>query len=608
MRNDDYREAQRQVYRQTSMGEKTFIPAKPKIDIYGSERIFRVCAYCRVSTDNDAQLSSFELQQAHYQQLMGSHPNWNLKRIYADEGISGTSLKKRDDFNAMIAACEAGEYDLIVTKSVSRFARNLVDCVSLVRKLKRQKPPVGVYFETDNLNTLSEDSELMLSFLATFAQEESVKKSESMNWSLRQRFRDGKLLTPALLGYERPRDVTGRYIKYAKLEIVESEAEIVRFIFNSFLAGKSTKEIAAFLTDIQCPTKTGNTEWNEGSINYILRNERYCGNILTWKTFTADLYEHKHRKNRQDRDQYLYSGHHDAIVSVETFEAAQVLLENRKHHIRGRLPTMQVVGDGVFRGYVPINHHWVNDDPGSYYDASNSVDPRSDTRRIRRSLFSAFDLEGYQVVRGQFMTTRADCPCISITNNRISFNIQCARKFHEVPYIQLLLHPSERKIAIRPCREKDAHSIRWRPDSDKPIMQKTISCPHFGNALFQIMEWNPDYLYRIRGTWAARGTDQIIVFNLTNAVPAAFLESEQDSAKRRRIDLCPEEWSDSFGDEFYDYSLQNSFYFLAPRTDWKAQAASIAAPGIEHLPVLSDEELQESMEKLKMRVGSRHGE
>ncbi len=160
----------------TSTPNRTFIPAKPKIDIYGAERIFRVCAYCRVSTDNDAQLSSFELQQAHYQQLMGTHPNWDLRMIYADEGISGTSLKKRDDFNRMIAACERGEYDLIVTKSVSRFARNLVDCVSLVRKLKRQTPPVGVFFETDNLNTLSEDSELMLSFLATFAQEESVKR------------------------------------------------------------------------------------------------------------------------------------------------------------------------------------------------------------------------------------------------------------------------------------------------------------------------------------------------------------------------------------------------------------------------------------------------
>lgn len=594
-----------------STPNRTFIPAKPKIDIYGAERVFRVCAYCRVSTDNDAQLSSFELQQAHYQQLMGTHPNWDLRMIYADEGISGTSLKKRDDFNRMIAACERGEYDLIVTKSVSRFARNLVDCVSLVRKLKRQTPPVGVFFETDNLNTLSEDSELMLSFLATFAQEESVKKSESMVWSIRERFKNGKLLTPALLGYERPKDAVGNYIKYAPLQIVESEAVIVRFIFDAFLAGKSTREIAEFLTDIECPTKTGGIDWNEGSINYILRNERYCGSVLTWKTFTADLYEHKHKRNRQDRDQYLYTEQHEAIVSVETFEAAQVLLDNRKHHVRGRLPTMQVIGDGIFRGYVPINHHWINDDPNAYYQASNSVDNGGQVRKVRRSLFSAFDLEGYQVVRGQFMTARSECPTIAVTSNKISFNVVCARRFIDVPYIQLLLHPSERKIAIRPCKENAPHSIRWRPDPEKPVIQKTISCQHFGNALFQIMEWNPDYLYRIRGTWVARGSEQIIVFNLSNAVPAAFLETETDdgdAAKKRRVDLCPEEWNDTFGEEFYEYSLQNSFYFLAPRTDWKAQAASMAVPGQDQVTILSDAELEESMMNLRKRVGSRHGE
>ena len=130
--------------------EKRFIPAKPKATL--RNRLFRVCAYCRVSTGNDAQLSSFELQQAHYRQLADQRPNWSLRHIYADEGISGVSLKNRTAFNDMIAACEKGEYDLIVTKSVSRFARNLVDCISLVRRLKNLDPPVGVFFETDNLN------------------------------------------------------------------------------------------------------------------------------------------------------------------------------------------------------------------------------------------------------------------------------------------------------------------------------------------------------------------------------------------------------------------------------------------------------------------------
>lgn len=605
MRIDEDREQLRQAYQREEVSAAAFIPAKPKIDIYGEGRVFRVCAYCRVSTDNDEQLSSYELQQAHYRQLVGKHPNWDLRHIYADEGISGTSLKNRDDFNAMIAACERGEYDLIVTKSVSRFARNLVDCITLVRKLKRQTPPVGVFFETDNLNTLSADSELMLSFLATFAQEESVKKSESMNWSLTQRFKDGKLLTPELLGYDRPRDAMGRYIKYGRLEIVESEAKIVRFIFDAFLAGMTPRDIAALLTDIGCETKIGNTDWSEGSIYYILRNERYCGNVLTWKTFTADMFEHKHKRNRQDRDQYLYTNHHDAIISVETFEAAQTLMANRRHHIQGGLPTVQVIDDGIFRGYIPINHHWVNDDPGTYFDASNSVEKKEGVRRIRRSSFSVFDLEGYQVVRGQFLTARPDCPCISLVNGRITFNTVCMKKFEEVEYIQLLLHPTERKMAIRPCGKNDTHSIKWRPDATKALIPKTISCPHFSNALYQIMDWNPDYAYRVRGTWAKRGVDAIIVFPLQNAEPAAYMEvvdSETEKVRRRRTTLCPEEWNDSFGEEFYDYALENSFYYLAPRTDWNAQAKSILAPGVKQISVLTPEELQASIEELKVKV------
>ena len=519
MPNYNAKEQLRRVYQQTDECEKTFIPAKPKVDLYGEGHMFRVCAYCRVSTDNDEQLSSFELQQAHYKQVVQDHPNWELKRIYADEGISGTSLKNRDAFNEMIAACQRGEYDLIVTKSVSRFARNLVDCISLIRMLKSQTPPVGVFFETDNLYTLAENTEFMLSFLATFAQEESVKKSEAMNWSLQQRFKDGKLLTPAPLGYDRPKDVTGRYIKYAPLEINEEEAKTVRFIYDAYLSGWSQEQIANFLTDIGCETKTGGAAWNSSSVGYILTNERYCGSVLTWKTFTADLYEHKHKKNNQDRDQYLYKDRHDAIISVEKFEAAQVLLENRKHHIRGGLPVMHVIDEGIFKGFIPINHHWVNDDPGTYYDICNSIKQPAKVKRIDKRYFSSFDLDGYQVVRGQFMQIRYEGPSISINKERISFNRFCMQRFEDVAYVQLLLHPTERRIAIRPCGSNDAHSIRWRPDPEKPLYSKTLNCQHFGNALYSIMTWNPDYAYKIRGTWARRGKEQIIVFNLPNAVP-----------------------------------------------------------------------------------------
>ena len=195
------REELRELYRQgNDASSKTFIPAKEKVNIYDDTTQLRVCAYCRVSTDNDAQLSSYELQKKHYEGFVAEHPTWHLEKIYADEGISGTSLKHRDRFNEMIDECRKGKYDLIVTKAVSRFARNLVDCISLIRELRSQNPPVGVYFETDKLFTLSEESELKLSIFATFAQEESQKKSESMNWSLKERFKHGQLLTPELFG------------------------------------------------------------------------------------------------------------------------------------------------------------------------------------------------------------------------------------------------------------------------------------------------------------------------------------------------------------------------------------------------------------------------
>ena len=604
------REQLRQVYQNVDESTKTYIPAKPKADLYGEGHIYRVCAYCRVSTDNDEQLSSFELQQAHYRQLVEDHPNWELKHIYADEGISGTSLKNRDQFNEMIAECQRGKYDLIITKSVSRFARNLVDCISLIRMLKGLNPPVGVFFETDNLYTLSENTEFMLSFLATFAQEESVKKSEAMNWSLQQRFKDGKLLTPAPLGYDRPKDVTGRYIKYAPLQVNESEARIVRFIYDAYLSGWSQEQIASLLTDIGCETKSGGTEWNSGSVSYILTNERYCGSVLTWKTFTADLYEHKHKKNNQDRDQYLYTKHHDPIVTVEKFEAVQVLLENRKHHMRGGLPLLHVIDEGIFRGFIPINHHWVNDDPGTYYDISTSVRQPSRTKAISKTAFSAFDLDGYQVVRSQFLQLRYEGPVINVSNERISFNKFCVQKFDNIAYIQLLLHPAERRIAIRPCKKADAHSIRWRPNPEKPVYSKTLNCQHFGNALYSIMNWNPDYVYKIRGTWATRGSEQIIVFNLPNAAPSTLLPSDDGdvSKAKRRIEFYPEEWDGEFGDGFYEHALDNGFYYIAPNTEWNSQARSILAPGIEQFSSASPEQLQMSIDNLMRGIGADHGE
>ncbi len=603
MRSDDKtREELKEAYtrREDTSGAR-FIPAKQKSTLNDVGKRYRVCAYCRVSTDNDEQLSSFELQQEHYQQLVGNHPNWDLKHIYADEGISGTSMKKREEFNEMIALCKKGEYDLIVTKSVSRFARNLVDCVSLVRELKAQNPPVGVFFETDNLFTLSEDSELMLSLLATFAQEESTKKRESMIWSLHERFKNKKLLTPELFGYERPRDAGGHYIKYGQLMIVEEEAEVVRFIYNAFLGGYSIESIASILTDLGIPTKTGNTNWSISSVSYILSNERYCGDVLTWKTFTVDVFEHKKRKNNQDRDQFLYSNVHPAIVTTEQFEAAQTLLANRRNGLRGGVNPRQVIEDGVFQGYVPINHRWINDDPNIYYEASDSVRKGSQTQKIQRSFFSAFDLTGYQVVRGQFLTARSELPCMTITSDKITFNSQCGKKMVDIENIQLLLHPTERRIAIRPCEKEDVFSITWKTNTDHPILFKTLNSPHFCNALFQIMEWNPEYHYRILGTWIHKRNDRIMIFNLSNAMPIATMFLNPEETRRKRMPICPEEWGDTFGQEFYDFSAENSLYYSSNNVRLGSAEKCHVVAGQEDFQRMTQDEVVASVARLRAR-------
>lgn len=590
-------------------GAAAFIPAKDKADLFGNDHIFKTCAYCRVSTDRDEQLSSYELQREHYEQLVSNHPNWDLKHIFADEGISATSLKNRDEFNDMISRCMNGEFDLIVTKSVSRFARNLVDCISLVRKLKSLNHPVGVFFETDNLFTLSEDSEFKLSILATFAQEESIKKSESMNWSLAERFKNKKLLTPELFGYRRPRDAVGNYVKYGKLEIEESEAEIVRFIFNAFLSGFSTESICNILEGIGCKTKLGNIRWSEKSVLYILKNERYCGNVLTWKHFTSDIFEHKKRRNRQDRDQYLYTDVHEAIVTQEQFEAVQVLIENKKHGYKGGVPIMQVVDIGVFQGYIPINHHWINEDPEIYYKASNSVQVYKNNKSVRKNYFSRFDLSGYQVVRGQFLTSRSELPVISFGKGKITFNCICTRKFDFAGYVQLLLHPTQRKIAIRPCSQNDMYSIPWHRNTTHPMSAKTIACPNFCNTLYQIMDWFPDYMYKVLGTLIQKGNEQIVIFNLSNAMPNITVTEKvknENKIVHRKIDICPEEWGDSFGNEFYNFSMDNMLYYLPKDTSLNADEKSHPVEGQLSFEIMNSNEVLQCAKSLKEKVGKNH--
>ena len=258
----------RERYKGISTDELDVIPALPAAGLDDEGQVKRVAVYARVSTDDPRQTSSYELQKNHYQDVVSRHPNWELTNIYADEGISGTSLMHRDSFLRMIEDCRAGKIDLILTKSVSRFARNIVDCISYIRQLRAMKPPIGVMFETEHIYTLDGNSDMSLSFIATLAQEESHTKSEIMNSSVEMRFRRGIFLTPALLGYDRDED--------GNLVINEDEAMTVRLIFFMYLYGYTCQQIADKLISLKRPTKKGNLTWSVSTVlQHLLRNAKY---------------------------------------------------------------------------------------------------------------------------------------------------------------------------------------------------------------------------------------------------------------------------------------------------------------------------------------------
>jgi DNA invertase Pin-like site-specific DNA recombinase len=288
----------------------------------GTTKLKRVAAYARVSTDNDEQLSSYEAQVDYYTRHIRSNSAWNFVEIYTDEGISATSTKKRDGFNRMISDAMFGKIDLIITKSVSRFARNTVDTLTTVRQLKEKG--VEVYFEKENIYTLDSKGELLITIMSSLAQEESRSISENVTWGQRKRFADGKVTLPyrQFLGYEKGEDDLPK--------IVEKEAKIVRQIYKLFLEGMTPSAIARHLTQMGILTPSGKKKWQSSTIQSILTNEKYKGDAVLQKTFTVDFLTKKKKINEGEVPQYYVENSHPAIIPPETFELVQQEFRRRK--------------------------------------------------------------------------------------------------------------------------------------------------------------------------------------------------------------------------------------------------------------------------------------
>ncbi|MBC3887867.1 recombinase family protein [Acetobacterium paludosum] len=352
----------------SSPSEVEIIPAKPNINKEAGQKI-RVAAYCRVSTYEDSQAGSFELQVQHFQELITNALDYEFVEIYSDEGISGTSMRRRIGFQQMIEDCRAGKIDLILTKSVSRFARNTRDCLEIVRTLKALNPPVGVYFEAENLNTIESKNEFTLGVMSLVAQGESEQKSAAMIWSIIERFKKGIpiISTHNLLGYDK--DIFGEMI------IAEDEAVVIQYIYSCYLDGLSVREIAELLTEQHIPTAKGGEVWNSSTVRNILKNEKYCGDVLMQKTYTVDCFSHKTVKNTGQKPQYRLRNHHPAIISRNEWDKVQNLLQHpRSRSQKKKNPIEQkfrvaYIKSGRLKGFAIIDPRWNRSSVDKFFDA-----------------------------------------------------------------------------------------------------------------------------------------------------------------------------------------------------------------------------------------------
>ena len=335
------------------------IPAKPEIARQHTvQRQLRVAAYCRVSTDEEEQLTSYAAQQTYYTDKIMANKNWTMAGIFADEGITGTSARKRPEFLRMIRLCKQKKIDIILTKSISRFARNTVDCLNYIRALRELG--IAVIFEKENINTLESDSEILITMLGAFAQAESESISANVRWGKRQAMREGKTIIQykRLYAYEKGED--------DKPKIIPEQADVVRSIYDQYLTGASLRMIKDRLEAEHILNVAGEPQWTISAIRNILTNEKYCGDVLLQKTFISDCISKKVIRNTGQLPMYLVENHHEGIVDRKTFDAVQAEMARRN---AGRSPSKKTAptGKSAYTSKYALSERLVCGECGTLY-------------------------------------------------------------------------------------------------------------------------------------------------------------------------------------------------------------------------------------------------
>ena len=341
----------------------TKIEANPILSSRKDEyRRLRVAAYCRVSTDEEDQLNSLETQMQYYTSKIAENPNWTMVGIYADEGITGTRADKRDKFMKLMRDCQKGKVDYILTKSTSRFARNTVDSLTWIRKLRAIG--IGVYFEEQNLDSSKVENETLIGFFSVMAQSESESISGNVKWGIHKRMRNGTYAVQFnMLGYKRGDD--------GEPYIIPEEAEVVREMFNRFLDGASLGQLKDFLESKQVLTRRGKSEWSISVIRGMLSNEKYVGDILYQKTYRTDCISKKVKVNRGEMTRYLVSNNHAPIIDRDTFNLVQAELSRRTS--KNKKMDSAITEQGKYSGKFALSELLICGSCGSAYRRNSKV-------------------------------------------------------------------------------------------------------------------------------------------------------------------------------------------------------------------------------------------
>ena len=334
------------------------IPAKSSEENKQAAKCLRVAAYCRVSTDDEEQKTSYEAQIGYYTEKINQNPEWQMAGIFADEGISGTQAKKRPEFLKMIRLCRQRKIDIILTKSLSRFARNTVDSLGYIRELRALG--IAVISEKENINTLPAESEMLITIMSCFAQAESESISKNVSWGVRQSFKNGNvpMQYARLLGYRKGHD--------GNAEIIPEEAEVVKEIYRCYLDGMSMNLIADRLNEKGLTTKGGSSPYRKTVVQRILTNEKYTGDALLQKTYVTDCITKKTRKNNGELPMYLVKNHHEPIISRSDFNRVQEEMARRsaKRTIADKLTK---TGQGKYSAKYALSELLIFVDCGEHY-------------------------------------------------------------------------------------------------------------------------------------------------------------------------------------------------------------------------------------------------